>query len=77
MASPDELVRLVATDGGVLSVGRGLPGRGAWLCATTAEDCLELAVRRRALGRALRVEIDPGAINSLRTNLADRARMVD
>jgi predicted RNA-binding protein YlxR (DUF448 family) len=31
-----------------------LPGRGAWLHPTS--ECLELAVRRRAFGRALRVE---------------------
>jgi predicted RNA-binding protein YlxR (DUF448 family) len=31
-----------------------LPGRGAWLHPTP--ECLELAVRRRAFGRALRVE---------------------
>ena len=30
-----------------------LPGRGAWVHPTTA--CLELAVRRRAVPRALRV----------------------
>jgi predicted RNA-binding protein YlxR (DUF448 family) len=30
-----------------------LPGRGAWLHPET--ECLELAVRRRAFGRALRV----------------------
>jgi uncharacterized protein len=31
-----------------------LPGRGAWLHPTP--ECLDLAVRRKAFGRALRVE---------------------
>ena len=30
-------------------------------------DCLELALRRRSLGRALRCEVDPEAANALRT----------
>ena len=33
---------------------RRLPGRGAWLHPTP--DCLDLAVRRKAFGRALRVQ---------------------
>jgi hypothetical protein len=36
-----------------------LPGRGAWLHPTT--ECLDLAVRRKAFGRALRVEVVPEA----------------
>ena len=32
-----------------------LPGRGAWLHPTP--ECLDLAVRRRAFGRALRVKV--------------------
>jgi predicted RNA-binding protein YlxR (DUF448 family) len=34
-----------------------LPGRGAWLHPTT--ECLDLAVRRKAFGRALRAEVVP------------------
>lgn len=34
---------------------RRLPGRGAWLHPTP--ECLDLAVRRNAFGRALRVEV--------------------
>jgi predicted RNA-binding protein YlxR (DUF448 family) len=74
-AEQHELVRLVVRDGD-LAVGRTLPGRGAWLCDSSA-SCLELAVKRKAIGRALRTDIDPAAINSLRTKLADRARMGD
>jgi predicted RNA-binding protein YlxR (DUF448 family) len=36
-----------------LDVRRRLPGRGAWL--HPSPDCLDLALRRRALTRALRV----------------------
>ncbi|MBK6886141.1 MAG: YlxR family protein [Tetrasphaera sp.] len=38
---------------------RRLPGRGCWLHPT--RDCLDLALRRRAFGRALRVSdpVDP------------------
>ena len=35
--------------------GRRLGGRGAWLCRDNAA-CLALAVRKRAFGRAFRVE---------------------
>ncbi|WP_242496260.1 YlxR family protein [Xylanimonas protaetiae] len=37
----------------VVDERKALPGRGAWVHPTTA--CLDLAVRRRAVPRALRV----------------------
>lgn len=37
--------------------GRARPGRGAWLHPSTT--CLDLAVRRRAFGRALRSSTPP------------------
>lgn len=37
----------------VVDVRKALPGRGAWIHPSTA--CLDLAVRRRAVPRALRV----------------------
>ncbi|QIK73977.1 YlxR family protein [Propioniciclava coleopterorum] len=43
------MVRVVAQAGRVV-VGRTLPGRGAWL----HPGCLEAALKRRALPRALR-----------------------
>jgi len=46
-----QLLRFVLRDG-VLVQGRRLPGRGAWLHASP--DCLRLALRRNAFGRALR-----------------------
>ena len=62
-------------DGGQLAVGRSQPGRGAWLCAATAVDCLDLAVRRRSLGRALRAELATDAAARLRCYLVERARL--
>ncbi len=58
-AEKSELLRVVASDRGpdreVLPDPAGrAPGRGAHLHPTT--ECLELAVRRRAFPRALKVE---------------------
>lgn len=60
-----ELLRIVASNPGprtftiVPDPGRRLPGRGAWLHPTA--ECLNLAVRRRAFGRALKVSGTPDA----------------
>jgi predicted RNA-binding protein YlxR (DUF448 family) len=53
---PDDLLRVVVEDGIAIpdpTASRG--GRGAWL----HHDCLEMAVRRRAFGRALRMTSAP------------------
>ncbi|WP_156162231.1 YlxR family protein [Demequina iriomotensis] len=52
------LVRVVQVDGrAVVDQHRSMPGRGAWLHPDP--DCLALAVKRRALVRALRAtELD-------------------
>ncbi|HEX6447442.1 MAG TPA: YlxR family protein [Streptosporangiales bacterium] len=53
-AAKKDLLRVVVTGGGLAPDPRGrLPGRGAYL--HPALVCLELAVRRRAFPRALRV----------------------
>jgi len=53
VAHPSQLVRFVAGPDGPVE-GAGRPGRGAWLCPEAA--CLERALRRGALARALRIE---------------------
>ena len=46
------LVRLAATDDGA-TVGRTLPGRGAWVCPGAA--CVRVAIDRGTLARSLGV----------------------
>jgi predicted RNA-binding protein YlxR (DUF448 family) len=58
-------VRVVRTAEGTLAVGSTLSGRGAWLCGGTG-DCLALALKRRALGRALRANVGAAALQELR-----------
>lgn len=68
-APREQLVRLVLArgDDGALAVvldhGRSLPGRGAWMHDDAG--CRELAAKRRAVRRALRiandVHVDDGA----------------
>lgn len=53
VADQRELVRLASTPDGV-AVGRSLPGRGAWLCPGTG--CLDPAIGRGGLARALRID---------------------
>ena len=48
------------------------PGRGAYLCADHPVTCLEEAVRRRQLERALRRPIPVGDVERLRARLEDR-----
>ena len=59
MKPKPELVRVVRSPEGTLSVDlRGkAPGRGAYLCRSAA--CLQKALRSKALGRSLGVEIPP------------------
>ena len=70
-----ELLRVTRADDGQVAVGRALPGRGAWLCSASVLGCLDLAVRRKALGRALRGDLAPDAAPRLRAYLAERARL--
>jgi len=60
-AAKSELVRLVWQQMVLIDGRQREPGRGAYLHPT--ESCLALAVRRRAVGRALRVSgVDPEAL---------------
>jgi uncharacterized protein len=53
-AAKSDLLRVVAVDGEIVVDARSRrPGRGAYL--HPSKDCLELARRRRAIPRALRV----------------------
>ncbi len=63
----DHLIRVRSGPEGLLT-GAG-PGRGAWLCAAHPVECLERALSRKALGRALRAEISEGAVARLRATL--------
>ncbi len=64
-APQSELVRLArAPDRGIL-VSRTAPGRGAWLCAGSV-SCLDRAVKRDALRRALRGPVAPSGVAAVR-----------
>ena len=55
-----DLLRVVARDGLLVVDERGvLPGRGAWVHETA--ECMNLAVQRGAIARALRVSGKPDA----------------
>ena len=57
-AGKSELVRLVWQQSVVVDPAQREPGRGAYL--HPGPDCVALAVKRRSLGRALRVTgVDP------------------
>ena len=67
-SGPAGLVRFARRPDGTMAVGRGEPGRGAWLCAGS-EACFEAAVRRRAFSRALRCEVPGHELAWLRERL--------
>jgi predicted RNA-binding protein YlxR (DUF448 family) len=58
-----DLLRVAAVHGGdgndavTVDTAGNLPGRGAWLHPN--QECLEVAIRRRALTRALRITGSP------------------
>jgi predicted RNA-binding protein YlxR (DUF448 family) len=60
VAQPDELYRVVRGPTGEFDLGRDLPGRGAWLCIGS-KGCAEAALRKGALGRALRAKFESSA----------------
>ncbi|WP_130837028.1 RNase P modulator RnpM [Lachnoclostridium sp. Marseille-P6806] len=61
-----ELVRIVRTpEGEIVPDGTGrAPGRGAYLCSDP--ECLDRAIRRKALGRAFETEVPPEAAERLK-----------
>lgn len=65
-----ELIRIVKSAEGMVSIDmRGkAPGRGAYICRKN--DCLERAMKSRALERALEHRIEPDVYERLREELA-------
>ena len=64
-APRSSLLRIVLQDSHVVADASAvLPGRGAWLHPTL--ECYQLAVRRRAFGRALRIrgEVDTSNVEN-------------
>ena len=71
MRPKKELVRIVRTPEGDVrldTTGRA-NGRGAYLCAST--ECLNRAVKTRALERALEAKLDGDVLASLKEALHD------
>jgi predicted RNA-binding protein YlxR (DUF448 family) len=67
-----DLRRVRRAPDGTVEVGDG-PGRGAWLCAPPRGlECLDDALRRGALTRALRVRIPDATAAGLRARLEGR-----
>lgn len=64
------MVRLSMQQGRLVT-DRSAGGRGAWLCPAT--DCVDLAVKRRAVARALRTEVGPEALSTLRDEVVTGA----
>ena len=67
-SGPNGLVRIARRPDGSLAVGRGEPGRGAWLC-TGSVACFDAAEQRRAFSRALRSEVSGQELVWLRERL--------
>ncbi|MGO4385262.1 YlxR family protein [Specibacter sp. RAF43] len=67
-ATRTQLLRLVKSTNGtgepaaLVDLRRRMPGRGAWLHPTP--DCLRLALKRRAIGRALPGVSDVSAVEA-------------
>lgn len=73
MRPKKELVRIVRTPEGDVrldTTGRA-NGRGAYLCAST--ECLNRAVKTRALERALEAKLDGDVLASLKETLHDES----
>ncbi len=64
-----ELIRVVRSPEGEVSIdSRGKkPGRGAYICPDP--ECLKRAIKSRALGRALGVEIPEDIFDTLRAQM--------
>jgi hypothetical protein len=68
------LLRVVVRNSEIVAdTSATLPGRGAWL--HPVDECLDLALKRRAFGRALKAEaaLDPTAIRAALREQAEEA----
>ena len=73
-APRSSLLRVVVRNSEVVAdTSAILPGRGAWL--HPVDECLDLALKRRAFGRALKAEaaLDPTAIRAALREQAEEA----
>jgi predicted RNA-binding protein YlxR (DUF448 family) len=80
VAAMTDLVRITRVADGSLLLGRNGAGRGAWLCEGSSPGwpeatCVEQAVRRKALTKALRAPIEVAAMEALRERVEERARI--
>ena len=70
MRPKKELIRVVRSPEGEIkvdAVGKA-PGRGAYLCPS--RECLEKAVKTRALDRALEHKVDSDVVDRLREDVS-------
>lgn len=69
MKPKKELMRVVKSAQGVISLDPGgkMPGRGAYLC--TNAECLKKARKQRSLSRALETAIEDGIYEMLQERL--------
>ena len=70
MKSKKELIRIVRTPEGQIVIDKTgkKSGRGAYICPQM--ECLEKAIRHKAVERALETEIDETVYQTLREELA-------
>ena len=75
-AAKDKLLRIVRLPDGSLNldVSGRLSARGAYVCDSV--KCWETAVERGAIERALKVRLEAGAIDKLRSEFRDIALQV-
>ena len=66
-----ELIRIVRPEGGEAELDRTgrKNGRGAYICPDI--KCLEAAIRKKALERALEAPVSDGALETLKKELAE------
>ena len=72
-----ELIRIVRSEDGIVSldVTGKANGRGAYVCADA--QCLQKAVKTKALERALQTQISPETIEQLTNEIAKRGDIAD